>query len=244
MNSNGQIVLITGGTGDLGRAMVEKFWELGAKVYFTYKNREVDAASMSRLDEDKIIPVCVDVDDYNDVIGTIDEILLKETSIDVLINNAGMNDDKLFALMSPQSWHKVITTNLDGTFNCCKAAIKKMINKRKGSIINIASVSGIIGIAGQCNYAASKAGIIGMTKALSKEVGAYGIRVNCVAPGFIESKMTEKIPKEMMDKYIEQIPLRRMGRVDEVANVVAFLACEQASYLSGNTITIDGGMSS
>ena len=244
MNSNGQIVLITGGTGDLGRAMVEKFWELGAKVYFTYKNREVDAASMSRLDEDKIIPVCVDVDDYNDVIGTIDEILLKETSIDVLINNAGMNDDKLFALMSPQSWHKVITTNLDGTFNCCKAVIKKMINKRKGSIINIASVSGIIGIAGQCNYAASKAGIIGMTKALSKEVGAYGIRVNCVAPGFIESKMTEKIPKEMMDKYIEQIPLRRMGRVDEVANVVAFLACEQARYLSGNTITIDGGMSS
>lgn len=244
MNMNGQIVIITGGTGDLGRAMVEKFWKLGAKVYFTYKNREVDATSMSRLDEDRIIPVCVDVDDYNDVIGTIDKILLKEASIDVLINNAGMNDDKLFALMSPQSWHKVITTNLDGTFNCCKAVIKKMIKERKGSIINIASVSGIIGIAGQCNYAASKAGIIGMTKTLSKEVGAYGIRVNCVAPGFIESKMTEKIPKEMMDKYIEQIPLRRMGRVDEVANVVAFLACEQASYLSGNTITIDGGMSS
>ena len=245
-----KVVLVTGSTKGLGKAIAELIaQEGGIPVVTGRREKEVHEIMMElreKYQDERIQGYCVDFSELSSVDFIFDVIKKDLGSIDVLINNAGIWPTAYVVDMKPEDFERTIRVNLEVPYLLCQKFVQeKIAAQQKGKIVNIVSQAAFHGsTTGHAHYAASKAGIIGMTKALSKEVGAYGIRVNCVAPGFIESKMTEKIPKEMMDKYIEQIPLRRMGRVDEVANVVAFLACEQASYLSGNTITIDGGMSS
>jgi 3-oxoacyl-[acyl-carrier protein] reductase len=160
-----------------------------------------------------------------------------------VINNAGVTKDKSLAFMLPDDWHEVINTNLDGTFNLTRACIIEFLKKRKGIIVNISSVSGITGIAGQTNYSASKAGVIGFTKSLAREVAPYNIRVNSVAPGFIETDMLNGLKEEYKSQLLKRIPLNRFGRPEEVAWVVRFLVSDESNYITGQTIVIDGGMS-
>ena len=162
--------------------------------------------------------------------------------VDVLVNNAGVTKDGLLIRMSEADFEKVVDINLKGTFLCTKAAIKDMMKNRKGSIINITSIVGVQGNAGQANYAASKAGLIGFTKSVAREYGAKGVRVNAVAPGFIQTAMTDELPENVKEDYLKRIPLNRFGQAEDVANVVEFLASEKASYITGQVVEVTGGM--
>ncbi|MGE3062432.1 MAG: 3-oxoacyl-[acyl-carrier-protein] reductase [bacterium] len=184
----------------------------------------------------------VNVSDLAQVSSSIDAIISKHGYLDVLVNNAGITKDNLLISMTEEEFDRVISVNLKGTFNCSKAAVKYMIKRRSGSIINISSVIGIMGNKGQANYAASKAGIIGLTKSLAKEVGSRGVRVNAIAPGFIETEMTKKLPPEVIAEYAKLIPLGKMGSVEDVARVCYFLSSENANYITGQVIHCDGGM--
>jgi len=185
----------------------------------------------------------VDIKDYNAVKSWVDETKELFGGIDIMVNNAGVIKDKALALMEPDDWHEVINANLHGTFNLTRAAIVTLIKQKSGVIVNIASVSGITGIPRQTNYSASKAGIIGFTKSLAREVAPYNIRVNAVAPGFIETDMLKGLADEYKSQIIKQIPLNRFGKPEEVARVVKFLVSDDASYITGHTLVIDGGMS-
>jgi 3-oxoacyl-[acyl-carrier protein] reductase len=242
----GKTVIISGATRGIGRAIALELAGEGANISFNFLKSKKQAEALEK--ELKALKVKakafgVDIKDFEAVKKWADATKELFGTIDIVINNAGIIKDKALAMMELGDWQDVLSTNLDGTFNLTRAAIVTLLKQKSGQIINITSVSGITGMPRQTNYAASKAGIIGFTKALAKEVAAYGIRVNAVAPGFIETDMLAGLNEEYKNKIISRIPLSRLGKTEEVAKAVKFLLSESAQYITGQTIVIDGGMS-
>lgn len=244
MRFEGKIVLVTGAGRGIGRAIALGFAKEGA---------DIAAADINKLDTDrtcaeieslgrKALSMQMDVTNPANVSEAINKILDKFTKVDILINNAGITKDNLLLRMSEAEWEAVLKVNLSGSFNCIKAVSRPMLKARSGKIVSIASIIGIIGNAGQANYSASKAGIIALTKTAAKELASRNINVNAVAPGFIETEMTAKLPEEIRNKMKEAIPLGRFGKPSDVAAVCMFLASEDANYITGQTIVVDGGM--
>ena len=241
----GQIALVTGGGRGIGRAICLELAARGATVFVNYNRSGAAAAEVVAQIETtggKAHSMQADVSVAEQVTAMFKTIVSDFGTIDILVNNAGMTRDNVIMLMKPDDFDAVIETNLRSCWLCCKTAARTMMRKRSGSIINITSVVGIAGNGGQTNYAASKAGIIGLTKSLAKEVAARGIRVNAVAPGFVETDMTADLSDDIRDKAIEAIPLGRMGAAKDIAKAVAFLASDEAAYITGQTLVVDGGM--
>ena len=244
MIKKGSNIIVTGGLKGIGRDIVLAYakHEVNIFVFDLFEEgKEELGGEVSSLGS-RFFFNKVNVSDFKSVEETIDKIALEHGTLDILINNAGITKDNLLIGMTEEEWDKVISVNLKGTFNCSKATVKYMIRKRTGVIINISSVIGIMGNKGQCNYAASKAGIIGFTKSLAKEVGGRNVRVNAIAPGFIETEMTKKLPQNVIDDYSKLIPLGRMGKPADVANICLFLSSDMADYITGQVLHIDGGM--
>jgi len=245
MTLKGQSALVTGGYRGIGKSIALKLAQMGADVIV---NDVVDPKfSKETLDEIRAFgvqadAVQADVSKEEDVKKLANTVLERFGKLDILINNAGITKDGLLVKMKESDWQQVIDVNLKGVFLCSKAFIRKMMLAQSGSIVNITSVVGIIGNPGQANYCASKAGVIGFTKALAKEVGGKGVRVNAVAPGFIESAMTEKLSNEVRSNYMTAIPLKRYGLPEEVAEVVVFLCQERSRYMTGQILSVDGGL--
>lgn len=240
-------VIISGATRGIGRAVAIELAKVGSNISFSFLKSIKDAEDLEKEIRNFGINVKsfqVDIRDYEAVKLWVDKTKELFGGIDIVVNNAGIIKDKALALMELTDWHEVIHTNLDGTFNLTRAAIITFIKQKSGVIVNITSVSGIMGMSRQTNYAASKAGIIGFTKSLAKEVASYNIRVNAVAPGFIETDMLRDLREDYKSQIIKQIPLGRLGRPEEVAKVVKFLVSDEANYITGQTIVIDGGISS
>ncbi|NWF52997.1 MAG: 3-oxoacyl-[acyl-carrier-protein] reductase [Nitrospirae bacterium] len=246
MSLRGKTVIISGATRGIGRSIALDLAEQGSNISFNYLMNNKKAEELERIVRNygvKVKSFQVDIRDYDAVkewVGSTCELF---GGIDIVINNAGVIKDKALAFMVPDDWREVINTNLDGTFNLTRACIIEFIKKRRGIIVNISSVSGITGIAGQTNYSASKSGVIGFTKSLAREVAPYNIRVNSVAPGFIETDMLNGLKEEYKNQLLKRIPLNRFGRPEEVARVVRFLVSDVSDYITGQTIVIDGGMS-
>lgn len=240
-----KVALITGGTRGIGREIAITLAKEKYNIALNYRNENEDVVeTKNKIEEQQVKCFCVkgDISSFEDTQNMTKEIIKKFGKIDVLINNAGITKDGLLVRMTQQDFENVIDINLIGTFNITKNVIGYMIKQKQGRIINISSVVGISGNAGQTNYAASKAGIIGFTKSLAKEVGARNILVNAIAPGLIETKMTEVLKKEIKEKITQTIPLKRMGTPKDVASLVQFLVSEQSSYITGQVIHVDGGM--
>lgn len=241
---DGKTALVTGAARGLGRAIAEELARNGANLALCDLNAEwlEDTAAAVKSLGAEVTCVSVDVSKGEDVTKAVKEITAAMGSIDILINNAGITKDGLMMRMTESDWDAVLSVNLKGTFLFTKAVSRPMMKQRSGAIVNIASIIGLIGNAGQCNYAASKAGVIALTKSSAKELASRNIRVNAVAPGFIQSKMTEVLSDEVKQKMLDQIPLKRWGQPEDVARVVAFLATDASSYITGQTLTISGGM--
>lgn len=244
MRLKDKVALITGGARGIGRAIAMAFAREGADIVVADVNQEEaektarDIEALAR----KSLAIPMDVTNYLKVEEAINKILDKFGKVDILVNNAGITKDGLLLRMNEAEWDAVINVNLKGTFNCTKAVSKAMIKQRSGKIINIASIIGIIGNAGQANYSASKAGIIALTKTAAKELASRNINVNAVAPGFIQTNMTAGLPEDIKQKMKEAIPLNKFGSPDDVAAACLFLASEDANYITGQTIIVDGGM--
>lgn len=241
---NNKTAIISGATRGIGRAIAIELAREGANISFNYLKSDAEAKELEEIIRDIGVNVRtfkVDIKDYDVVKSWVDDTLLSFGRIDIVVNNAGITIDKPLAFMNPEDWHTVIDTNLNGTFNLTRAVIIALIKQKEGVIINISSISGIRGLPGQCNYSASKAGIIGFTKALAREVAPYNIRVNAIAPGFIETDMLRDIRD--MGRILDYIPLNRLGSPQEVAKAVRFLVGDDGRYITGQTIIIDGGMS-
>lgn len=239
--------IISGASRGIGRSIALELAREGVNISFNFLKSGEDALTLEKEiinSGAKAKAFQVDIKDYESVKSWVDESKDFFGGLDIVINNAGIIKDKALALMAQEEWHDVIDTNLGGTFNLCRAAIIGLIKQKGGAIINITSVSGIVGIARQTNYSSSKAGIIGFTKSLAREVASYNIRVNAVAPGFIETDMIRGLNEEYMDQIRKQIPLNRLGRAEEVAKLVKFLVSDDAGYITGQTFIIDGGLSS
>ena len=238
-----KVVLITGGSRGIGAEMVRTFAAHGAKVAFTYRSSAKQANDLVvQLGEDKVKAYQSDAADFDQAKQLVDQVVEDLGTIDVLINNAGITKDNLIIRMSEEEWDKVIETNLKSVFNLSKHAARVMMRKRDGVIINIGSVVGIFGNAGQTNYSASKAGIIGFSKSMAKELGSRNVRCNVVAPGFIETEMTEALTEEQRKKYLEVIPLKRLGTGKEIADTCLFLSSSMGQYITGQVISVCGGM--
>ncbi|OOP56905.1 MAG: 3-oxoacyl-[acyl-carrier-protein] reductase [Candidatus Brocadia carolinensis] len=240
-----KIAIVTGGTRGIGKALALELAKNGCNIAFNY-NKNTDAANALVKEIEamgaKAVSFQVNAASFEGAKSMVKEV--KETfgRIDFLVNNAGITRDKLLALMSESDWDDVINTNLKSVYNFSKAVITQMIKQKSGNILNITSVSGLVGIAGQVNYSSSKAGMVGFTKALAKEVGKANITVNAIACGFIETDMTSVLPQEYKDKMIEMIPVRRFGKPEEIAKVAAFLLSDDAKYITGHVISVDGGL--
>ncbi len=241
---NGKIALVTGAARGLGRAIAEKLALAGAHVAVCDLEREwlSDTEQAITGHGCRTLGLAADVRDAAQVQATIEAVVEKFGRLDILVNNAGITKDGLLVRMSEADWDDVIDINLKGTFLFTKQAAKVMMKQRAGAIVNIASIIGLIGNAGQANYGASKAGVIALTKSAAKELAARNIRVNAVAPGFIETKMTAVLPEDIKQKMLDAIPMRRFGRPEDVANVVLFLAGSNSAYMTGQVLTISGGM--
>ena len=242
---NEKIAVITGASRGIGAAIAKKMAENGATVIINYQGSVQAAQAMEaeiREKGGKAVTYKCDVSDFDKCEKFIGDIVKEYGRIDILVNNAGITRDGLLMGMKEEDFDKVINVNLKGTYNVTKNVIPYMMKKREGKIINISSVVGISGNAGQTNYSSSKAGIIGFTKSLAKEVGSRNILVNAVAPGFIKTQMTDILKEEVKNEISNKIPLKRMGTPKDVANVVKFLASEDSSYITGQVINIDGGM--
>jgi 3-oxoacyl-[acyl-carrier protein] reductase len=239
------VAIVTGGTRGIGRAIVLAICEEGADCAFTYSSNRDAADSLSeevqRLGR-KALPIQLDVRDFEGAKTLVDTAKATFGQIDILVNNAGITKDKSLMMMSQEDWSDVIDTNLTGVFNTTRAWIITFLKQKSGNIVNISSVSGIHPLAGQVNYAAAKAGVIGFTKSLAMEVAPYKIRVNAVAPGFITTEMTAELGEKVKDKYLKMIPLQRFGTVDEVAKAVLFLLSDESQYITGQTLQLDGGL--
>jgi 3-oxoacyl-[acyl-carrier protein] reductase len=241
----GKIALITGASKGIGRGIALKFAQHGAHVAYTYLSSVEQGTALER--ELTALGVKAkgyrsDASDFKQAEELINSIVADFGALDVVVNNAGITRDGLLMRMSEENWDEVLRVNLKSVFNITKAAQRPMLKQRRGSIINMSSVVGIQGNAGQSNYAASKAGMIGFTKSIAIELGSRNIRCNAIAPGFIETEMTGTLPPEVVQKWQEEIPLKRMGTVDDVANVAVFLASDLSAYVSGQVIHADGGM--
>ncbi len=246
MDDSARVVIITGGSRGIGRAVALRFAEEKAKIIIVHYDPDELAANetLNMLAErgTKAEMHRVDVSSYGDVEGLFQDILSRFEKVHVLVNNAGITRDTLLMRMSEDDWDAVIRINLKSVFNCTHAVVRSMVKQREGRIVNVSSVVGLIGNAGQANYAASKAGIIGFTKTVAREVAARGITVNAVAPGFIHTEMTASLPEKVKESFLQQIPLGRVGRPQDVAEAVYWLCSNAASYITGQTIHVNGGM--
>ena len=245
MEFDSRIAIVTGGSKGIGKAISLAFCERGAHVVSNYASDQRAAQELSKEAESlpgKLIPHQADVTDPQQTSAMMEDVANRYGRIDILVNNVGMMRDNLLMLMSDEDWNRVLKTNLTSIFYCCRAALRKMIPQRRGKIISIASVSGILGTAGQANYAASKGGLISFTKSLAREVGQFNIQVNAVAPGLIETDWSARVPREKVEAIVKQTALGRIGQPEEVAHAVLFLASEGADYITGQTIVVDGGI--
>lgn len=240
-----KIVIVTGGNKGIGRAISLKFAQLGAKVKVFARNIPEDLNQFTDNSDELLKQLeffAVDVSDYDKVAEAVNSIIKSEGKLDVLVNNAGVTKDNLFMRMTPDDWDFVMNINLKGTFNCTKAVIRTMMSQRYGRIINIGSIVGTIGNPGQANYSASKSALVGLTKSLAKELASRNILVNLIAPGYVETNMTDALNDEQKSKLIENIPLKRVAQPNEIANVVAFFAHEDSKYITGQVLHVDGGL--
>lgn len=241
----GKIALITGGSRGIGKTLVEEFARQGATVVFTYRSSAEKAAAIVEAvgkEGGSCTAYQVDAASFDAVQELINNVVELHERIDIVVNNAGITKDTLLLRMNEEQWDAVIQTNLNSVFYMTKAVLKQMLRQRAGSFINMSSVVGRSGNAGQANYAASKAGIIGFTKSVAKEVGSRGIRANVVAPGFIETEMTAEIPEKELNTWLQTIPLKRAGTTQDVADLCVFLGSDRSTYVTGQVINVDGGM--
>ena len=243
MDFNGQTALITGAGRGIGKTIAVKLAESGVNIAIADMNpvsddvvREIEAYGTQCL------AFQLDVTDVESVNSVVKKIIDKTGGIHILVNNAGITQDNLFMRMKPEQWSQVIDVNLNGVFHVTKAVIRTMVKQHSGRIINISSVVGFTGNPGQVNYSSTKSGLIGFTKSLSREIGSRGITVNAVAPGFINTEMTQALNESQQQAILSQIPLGRMGEAEDIANAVAFLASEEASYITGTVLHVNGGM--
>ncbi len=241
----GKIALVTGASRGIGRAIAKRFAEEGAHVAFTYLSSEEKAKQL----EAELTALGGSAKAYRSDAGSFEQaVALAEAvfkdygQIDILVNNAGITRDNLLLRMSEEQWDQVIGTNLKSVFNLTKSVLRPMLKKRAGSIINITSIVGITGNAGQSNYAASKSGVIGFTKSIAQEIGSRNIRCNAIAPGFIETEMTQGLGDDLKKAFTDNIPLKRAGQVNDVADAVVFLASDKSTYITGQTLSVCGGM--
>ncbi|WP_349406640.1 3-oxoacyl-[acyl-carrier-protein] reductase [Clostridium perfringens] len=240
-----KVAIVTGGTRGIGRAIALKLADQGANIVINYRNSDKEAEELKAILEGKgvkVLTVKCDISNFEDSKNLMDKCKEVFGKIDILVNNAGITKDTLIMRMKEEDFDNVIDVNLKGTFNCAKHASAIMLKQRFGKIINMTSVVGIAGNAGQVNYAASKAGVIGLTKSLAKELGSRGITVNAVAPGFINTDMTASLSEKVKEEASKNIPLKRLGDPEDVANLVGFLASDAANYITGQVINVDGGM--
>ncbi len=240
-----KVAIVTGGTRGIGRAISLLFAEEGARVVSNF-SKDVEAAeNLIGEARSRRLPLGLfkaDVTQFDQVKGMVEEVFAEYGRIDILVNNVGLIRDNFLMLMSDEDWDALMKANLNSLFYCCKAVIRKMIPEKRGKIINLSSVSGIIGTSGQTNYAATKGGVVSFTKSLARELGPFNIHVNAVAPGLIESEVVSRMPKERVEAIIKSSSLGRMGRPEEVAQAVLFLASDRSNYITGQTLVVDGGI--
>jgi 3-oxoacyl-[acyl-carrier protein] reductase len=240
-----QVAVVTGGTRGIGRAVVESLARAGARVVLTGRNASTAEETAGKIAADcnaEVTGVGCDISIPENCVSMVKSVIDQHEKINTLVLNAGITRDGLLARMKEEDWQVVLDTNLTSAYHCAKAALRPMTRARKGKIIAITSVVGLSGNAGQCNYAASKAGLVGFCKSLAREYGSRGITVNCIAPGFIETDMTETLPDGIRDQLKQQIPLGRLGRPEDVASAVLFLASSAGDYITGSVLQVDGGM--
>ncbi|MBU3110545.1 3-oxoacyl-[acyl-carrier-protein] reductase [Clostridium lacusfryxellense] len=241
----GKTAVVTGASRGIGRAIAIKFAKLGANVVVNYRKSEDAVKDVVKEIEAlgvKALAVQADISSYSDVESMMKKCIVEFGSLDILVNNAGITKDGLIMRMKEEDFDNVIDVNLKGAFNCTRHVSSIMLKQRSGRIINISSVTGVTGNAGQVNYSSAKAGIIGMTKSVAREFASRGVTCNAVAPGYIQTDMTDAVPEKAKEAMMSSIPLKRLGTPEDVANVVAFLASEEASYITGQVINVDGGM--
>ena len=240
---NDKIAIVTGASQGIGETIAIEMAKSGANVFCLARNKNALDSTINKIisNGDKASAFSCDISDNEQFNNIVTDIFKEYSSIDILVNNAGITNDTLLMRMSDDQWDSVLNINLKGSFTCTRSVIKYMMKKKSGRIINITSIVGLTGNAGQANYAASKAGLIGMTKSIAKEVASRGITANCVAPGWIETAMTEQLSDDVKNKFLSQIPTGKIGYPKDIANTVIFLASKEAEYITGQTITVDGG---
>jgi len=241
----GKTVLVTGGNRGIGKSIVKLLAQYGLNVAFTYNHNEAQAIELINslnFEGVSVHPYKMNLENEEEIYTVVERIEADFGGIDYLVNNAGIIRDSYMLLMSTSDWNKVLSTDLTGTFLLTKEVLPLMLAKKSGAIVNISSIAGLVGVEGQTNYCAAKAGLIGLTKALAKEVAGKGIRVNAIAPGYVETDMISGIDINSNSEYLEKIPLKRVANPDEIASVVLFLLSEGASYMTGTTIEVDGGL--
>ncbi|MCK5015012.1 MAG: 3-oxoacyl-[acyl-carrier-protein] reductase [Candidatus Omnitrophica bacterium] len=245
MHLKGRTAIVTGASRGIGRAIALKLAQDGANIAFNYLRNDQYAGSLEKEIKALGVPVMAfkaDVRDLDQARKVRETVVSELGSLDILINNAGILKDSALVMMTPEDWHAVIDTNLNGTFNMTRAVIMTFMKQKRGDIINIASVSGLYGMARQVNYSSSKGGMIAFAKSLAKEVAGHNIRVNAVAPGFVETDMISHLKEDQLKTALDKIPLGRLGKPEDVANVVSFLLSPDAAYITGQIIQVDGGM--
>ena len=243
MRLKGKVAMVTGSSRGIGNAIAKKYLEEGAKVILIDRDEEGVMKSIEDMKQyGDAVGYAMDVTDRARIAEVFESVVKDHGTLDILVNNAGITQDAQMYKMTEEQWDSVINVNLKGVFNCAQEAVKIMREKKSGAIINISSVVGLYGNFGQVNYAATKSGVIGMTKSLAKEVGRKNVTVNAVAPGFIMTEMTEKMPEKVLDMMKEKAPLGRLGMPEDIANACLFLASDEASFVTGTVLSVDGGV--